>query len=81
MLTSQTSTMHGRLHAVLRHRRSAVLRARSSCVETTENRSEKGPDCTVDGQTTPIRNHPRTLEFEWLCGGHSNSTVTRTVPL
>ncbi|GBM23586.1 hypothetical protein AVEN_196658-1 [Araneus ventricosus] len=33
--------MHGRLHAVPRHLRSAALRARSSCVETSENRSEQ----------------------------------------
>ncbi|GBN93979.1 hypothetical protein AVEN_267098-1 [Araneus ventricosus] len=53
----------------MRHRRSVVLRARSSCGEASENRSEQGPDCTGNDQTAPIRNHSRTLEFEWLCAG------------
>ncbi|GBN95568.1 hypothetical protein AVEN_183006-1 [Araneus ventricosus] len=76
MLPPEASTMQGRLHAVPRHRRSAVWRVRSSCVETNENRSVQGPDYTVDDQTAPKRNHPRALEFEWFCGGsHIHGTV------
>ncbi|GBO10401.1 hypothetical protein AVEN_121921-1 [Araneus ventricosus] len=59
MLPPETSTIHGQLHAVPGHSPRAVLRARSSCVETCENRSEKGPDCTVDNQTAPIRTLPQ----------------------
>ncbi|GBN27228.1 hypothetical protein AVEN_210722-1 [Araneus ventricosus] len=70
MLPPETSTMHGQLHAVPRHRPSAVLRARSSCVETSENRSEYGPDCTVDNQTALIRtlthNHSNSRAHGWF---------------
>ncbi|GBM80414.1 hypothetical protein AVEN_166266-1 [Araneus ventricosus] len=64
-LTPETSTMHGRLNAVPYHSRSTVLRARSSCVETCENLSEPGTDCTVHNQTAPIRNHPRVRMDVW----------------
>ncbi|GBN88785.1 hypothetical protein AVEN_187678-1 [Araneus ventricosus] len=54
MLPPEISTTHKCLHAVPRHRRSAMLRARSSCVDTSENRSVQGSDCTVDDKAAPI---------------------------
>ena len=69
MLPPETSTTHSRLPAVPRRRRSAALRSRSSCLETSGSRLAQDPDCTADDQTPPIQNDPRALECDWLCAG------------
>ena len=65
MLPPETSTIQSRLPAVpRRRRRSAALRARSSCLETSGSRLVQDPDCTADDQTPPIENDPRALECD-----------------
>ncbi|GBM71170.1 hypothetical protein AVEN_193850-1 [Araneus ventricosus] len=53
--------MHGRLQAVPRHHRSAVLRVRSPCVETSENRC---------GCVGVIRTRELLDGFGWELFGH-----------
>ena len=60
------------IHACLpacSRRRSAVLRARSSCSETSGSHLAQDPDCVADDQTPPIQNDPRALECDWPCAG------------
>jgi len=64
ILPPETSTTLSRLPAVPRRRRSAALRARSSCLETSGSRSAQDPDYTADDQTPPIKNDPRALECD-----------------